>query len=88
MWLGHQSESQFQTDDRGRFHLKKVPPGTYQLSVSGPRVENQRSRMPTMVSANAGDMNVEIVVDPRPQPPTPRLQPRRIEPIQPPASQP
>ena len=86
-WVGHQSESQHETDQQGRFHLKKMPPGTYQLTVRGPRDENARRSASTMVTAKTGTMNVEVVLNAQPQAEIPRLQPRRIEPIQPSAGE-
>jgi hypothetical protein len=82
-WVGHQSESQHETDQQGRFHLKKMPAGTYQLTVRGPRDENARRSASTMVTAKTGTMDVEVVLNAQPQTEIPRLQPKRIEPIQP-----
>ncbi len=86
-WVGHQSESQHETDQRGRFHLKRMPPGTYQLTVRGPRGEGLRRAASTMVTAKTGNMDLEVILNPQPQTEIPRLQPKRIEPIQPSAGE-
>ncbi len=72
-WLGHRTDSQFETDDSGQFHLRKVPAGTYRLSVAPPRTDQQAGRgrwYPAMdghgslIRAEAGQSGVEIVLTP------------------------
>ncbi len=76
-WLGHQSESQMETDASGRFQLKRMPAGRYRLHISGPRIDGQRPSS-SMVEANTGETDRVIVIDSRPRPAPPRLQPKRV----------
>ncbi len=78
LWIGHRSESQSTTDATGRFHLKNVPFGSYQLRVSGPREQGQIPNT-TVVDASTGDMNKIISIDSRQPPSIPRLQPKSIQ---------
>ncbi len=82
-WIGHQSESQYETDAEGRFVLANVPSGTYQLDVRPPRVPGEFSSFVTQVSATAGDHDVKVVLATGLPQPTPRLQPRRIQKLAP-----
>jgi hypothetical protein len=81
LWLGHRSESLSETDARGRFHLKKIPPGSYQLHVVGRRGTGERTSS-TLVDAKTGDMNLEITIENRQPPELPRLQPKKITDIE------
>ncbi len=60
-WYGHQQESQLTTDRQGRIHLKKMLKGSYQLMVSGPRINNQQGSS-TTVSATTGTMDLDVVL--------------------------
>lgn len=57
-WVGHQSKSQSVTDSKGRFHLRAVPEGNYQLDISTPYERGKQTRR-TMVKASTGEMDVE-----------------------------
>lgn len=79
-WVDHESESQPLTDSRGRFHLKHVPRGTYQLSVRAERVEGapRAERVSTIVPAVAGQMDLEVTLNVPITTEIPRLVPKRI----------
>ncbi len=68
-WVGHAEASQSQTDADGRFHLKKIPPGSYQLHV----YPKEPDRGATLVDAKTGDMYVRAAIDNRPLPAIPTL---------------
>ena len=81
-WLGHQTDSQFETDRSGRFHLRGVPDGKHQLSIRGPRGADGRRGASSTVTAVAGDVQMKITLvlasDASAEPP--RLLPQRIVP--------
>ncbi len=82
LWVGYRDQSQMKTDDTGRFHLKHIPAGIFQLSVHGPRTADGRPGPTTRVSAAAGQTDVVVTLDARPLPAIPRLQPRKIKPVE------
>ncbi|QDV83926.1 carboxypeptidase regulatory-like domain-containing protein [Planctomycetes bacterium TBK1r] len=81
-WVDHDRESQSTTDANGRFHLKKVPQGNYQLMVRGPRGASSvsSSRISTMVPVSTGEMNLDISLNLPSAPPIQRLIPVEITP--------
>ncbi|MCS7466509.1 carboxypeptidase regulatory-like domain-containing protein [Stieleria sp. ICT_E10.1] len=81
-WVDHDRESQSTTDANGRFHLKNVPQGNYQLMVRGPRGASSVSttRISTMVPVSTGEMNLEITLNLPSAPAIPRLVPIEITP--------
>ncbi|WP_197455884.1 carboxypeptidase regulatory-like domain-containing protein [Stieleria neptunia] len=81
-WVDHDRESQSTTDANGRFHLKNVPQGNYQLMVRGPRGESSVSatRISTMVSVSTGETDLEITLNLPSSPAIPVLVPIEITP--------
>ncbi len=81
-WMGHQSESQFETDEQGFFHLRRVPSGSYALRVYQPRSNDGRPNMPIQLNVKTGTMDVEAILDTTPTSQPRRLEPKKIIPIQ------
>ncbi|MDV6031183.1 MAG: hypothetical protein F9B45_13975 [Phycisphaera sp. RhM] len=81
-WVDHDRESQLTSDANGRFHLKNVPQGNYQLMVRGPRGESSVSatRISTLVPVRTGEMNLEITLNLPSAPAIPRLVPIEVTP--------
>lgn len=82
-WVEHDRDSERVTDVKGHFHLKKVPRGTYTLSVRAPRDEqtNASSRVSTLVTANTGDLDLKVTLDLPSSTVIPRLVPKKIVPV-------
>ncbi|WP_182866885.1 M56 family metallopeptidase [Stieleria mannarensis] len=81
-WVDYRRESQSTTDANGRFHLKNVPQGKYQLSVRGPQGESSVSatRISTLVPVRTGETDLEITLNLPNLPPIPRLVPIEVTP--------
>lgn len=75
MWTQHDELSQRVADKDGRFVLRKVPEGNYELYASLP---DQRMRIPQLFRARTGDTEQRIIVDTRPAPVARRLPTLRI----------
>lgn len=71
LWLGNRPET---TDAQGRFHLKNIPAGTYQVAAS------VRGKMMINATAQAktGEMNLRLTLANEGPTEIPRLQPRKI----------
>ncbi|QEG01349.1 Regulatory protein BlaR1 [Stieleria maiorica] len=82
LWVDHHRESQWTTDANGRFHLKNVPQGKYQLSVRGPQGESSVSatRISTLVPVRTGETDLEITLNLPNLPEIPRLVPIEVTP--------
>lgn len=77
-WLGHSQASDRTTDANGRFHLRKIPQGTYELQVT-PRFGNRQRIMSTLFDATTGDLQLRLNLDTTQPPEPPRLQHRKVD---------
>jgi hypothetical protein len=60
-WHRHREKSQFETDDKGRFHLRHLPEGNHDLLVLSPSQSGTReARIQTIKGFQAGNLNVRI----------------------------
>ncbi|MGN6544643.1 MAG: carboxypeptidase regulatory-like domain-containing protein, partial [Aureliella sp.] len=74
LWLGHRAET---TDVQGRFRLKNIPAGTYQVMATTPFVRGTSTNNAT-AQAKTGEMNLRLTLATEGPTEIPRLQPRKI----------
>lgn len=75
-WQGHRETSQFDTDSEGRFVLRQIPKGSYQLWLLSSA--NGNSANMTLLKAVAGDRDLRLVIDRELPPELPTLQTKEI----------
>lgn len=74
-WKDHRKASQMTTDNDGRFTLRNVPEGNYDLEI---RLDRRPNSIAYLVTAEAGASNLTFKIDNRPQPAIPRLEVSRV----------
>ncbi|MCR9292865.1 MAG: carboxypeptidase regulatory-like domain-containing protein [bacterium] len=77
LWLGHSEKSQSRTDANGRFHLRGIPAGTYDLTAYGPQ-NPQGKRNYARVEASTGNLLVRIPMQSNTPPALPTLPVRAV----------
>ncbi len=77
-WISHSTASQKTTDANGKFHLRKIPEGTYTLSAYKRPPPGQSIRSTRLPDIATGSQNVVIMIEDHNPPEAKRLEPKKV----------
>jgi beta-lactamase regulating signal transducer with metallopeptidase domain/uncharacterized GH25 family protein len=77
-WVGYNTASQSISDEKGRFHLRKVPEGKYTLTAYKRPIPGQSVRSSRRLEVATGSQDIVIVFDEDNPPETKRLEAKKV----------